>query len=87
MVFGAIVYFLAIFIIAAMVAGCSGVQLSPAYHQQLVMADALVNGLNADCQAGDPNACKEGLNEAAKTLRLFLDASEGRSSSAEGGGQ
>lgn len=64
--------------------GCSQVQMTQAYRQQLQMATALVSSLNADCQAGDPNACKQGLAEAARTLQLFLDAADGVSSSEEG---
>jgi len=79
--------FLVTIIILLLMIGCSQVQMSPAYHQQLIMATALVNGLNDDCQAGDPNACKEGLNEAAKTLQLFLEAADARYSAVEGGGQ
>lgn len=60
------------------VVGCSQVQMSPAYQQELYMSNVLVQSLNADCQAGDPNACKEGLNESAQILQLLVDAVEGR---------
>jgi len=54
--------------------GCSQVQMSPQYRQQLLMSNALVQSLNGDCQAGDPNACRDGLNESAKTLQKLVDA-------------
>ena len=71
-------------IVAALIAvgivltGCSQVQMSPAYQQELYMSNVLVQSLHADCQAGDPNACKEGLNESAQILQLLVDAVEGR---------
>jgi len=70
----------AIIIVCAMllIFGCSQVQMSPAYQQELYMSNVLVQSLNADCQAGDPNACKEGLNESAQILQLLVDAVEGR---------
>jgi len=57
--------------------GCSQVQMSPAYRQQLVMSSILVQSLNEDCQAGDPNACEKGLAESARILQLLVDAVEG----------
>ncbi len=57
--------------------GCSQVQMSPAYKQELIMTNILVRSLNADCQAGDPNACREGLAESAKVLQLLVDAVAG----------
>ena len=67
-----------IILILSFLPGCSQVQMSPAYQQELYMTNALVQSLNADCQAGDPNACKEGLNESAQILQLLVDAVEGR---------
>ena len=66
---------LALMIVA--VGGCSQVQMSPAYKQELIMSNIVVQSLNADCQAGDPNACKEGLAESAKILQLLVDAATG----------
>ena len=71
------VIFALIMLIAIAAAGCSQVQMSAAYRQELVMSNVLVQSLNADCQAGDPNACKEGLNESAKVLQLLIDAVQG----------
>ena len=59
------------------VAGCN-VYMSPEYQQTVADAAEAINGLNENCQAGDPNACKEGLAEAAKTVNLILEASYGR---------
>ena len=67
-------------ILAALIvllAGCSAVRMSPQYARQLEMADIVVAELNARCQAGDPNACREGLAEASKTLSLLVDALHG----------
>jgi hypothetical protein len=65
------------------IAGCSQVQMSPAYRQELVMTNILVQSLNDDCQGGDPNACKQGLAESADVLQLLVDAVYGTS---KGGG-
>jgi hypothetical protein len=61
-----------------LIAGCSQIQMSPAYKQELYMSNVLVQSLNKDCQAGDPNACKQGLDESAKILQLLVDGVEGR---------
>jgi len=60
--------------------GCSQVQMSPQYRQQLLMSNALVQSLNSDCQAGDPNACRDGLNASAQTLQMLVDAVDARPS-------
>jgi len=67
----------AVIFLIAMSAGCSQVQMSPAYRQQLAMTNIVVQSLNDDCQAGDPNACKEGLDESAQILQLLIDAADG----------
>ncbi len=58
-------------------AGCSQVQMSPAYRQQLEMTAILVGSLNDDCQAGDDKACRQGLAESAEILKLLVDAVHG----------
>jgi len=57
--------------------GCSQVQMSPAYRQNLEMTNVVVQSLNDDCQAGDPNACSKGLAESAEILQLLVDAVHG----------
>lgn len=65
-------------VLAAMLfVGCSQVQMSPAYRQELLMSNILIQSLNQDCQAGDPNACKEGLAESARIVQLLVDAVQG----------
>ena len=64
--------------VAFCVAGCSQVQLSAPYAQQLEMSAANVNELNRRCQAGDPNACQQGLAEASQTLNLLVDGMHGK---------
>ena len=68
--------FAAIFLLALSMS-CSQVQLSPAYRQNLEMTNVVVQSLNADCQAGDPNACAEGLAESAQILQMLVDAVHG----------
>lgn len=67
-----------IILLLVFVVGCSQVTMSPEYQRTVKMAAVAVNELNARCQAGDPNACKEGLAEASKTLNLIVDAMQGR---------
>jgi len=61
-----------------LIAGCSGVQMSPAYRQALEISAVNVAELNKRCQEGDNEACKQGLAEASKTLELLVDAAYGR---------
>lgn len=58
--------------------GCSKVQMSPQYAKNYKESVIIVAELNKRCQEGDQNACKDGLNEAAGTLQLYLDAMEGK---------
>jgi hypothetical protein len=51
--------------------------MSPAYKQNLEMTNIVVQSLNEDCQAGDPNACSKGLAESAEILQLLVDAIHG----------
>ena len=71
------VAFAAIFLLAMSLAGCSQVTMSLAYRQNLEMTNIVVQSLNADCAAGDPNACKQGLAESAEILQLLVDAVHG----------
>lgn len=61
-------------------AGCYGVQMTPRYRQATEMAAITVGALNEECQAGDPNACRDGLDAASETLNLIVDALHGRDS-------
>jgi len=66
-----------ILLLAISCSGCSQVQMSPAYRQNLEMTNVLVQSLNEDCRAGDPNACSKGLAESAEILQLLVDAVHG----------
>jgi len=59
---------------------CQEAYLPPNVSTEVYLAEALVTELNERCQAGDPNACCEGLNKAATTLTLVVDALEGKGS-------
>ena len=65
------------FSVILVVAGCN-VYMSPEYQQTVADAAEAINGLNENCQAGDLNACSQGLAEAAKTVNHILEASYGR---------
>jgi len=69
--------FAAILLVAMSAGGCSQVTMSPAYRQNLEMTNVVIQSLNADCQAGDPNACSKGLAESAEILQLLVDAVHG----------
>lgn len=58
--------------------GCSQVQMSGHYRQTVEMSAVRVTELNKRCQAGDQQACKDGLDAASKTLNLIVNAMEGR---------
>ena len=59
------------------VAGCN-VYMSPEYQQTVADAADAINGLNVNCQNGDPNACEKGLDLAKDTINMILEASYGR---------
>jgi len=69
--------FAAIFLLAMSMSGCSQVQMSPAYRQNLEMTNVVVAELNARCKGGDPNACRAGLAESADYLQMLVDAVNG----------
>jgi len=54
------------------------VYMSPEYQRDVGDAADEINGLNAHCQNGDPNACSQGLEKATKTVNMILEASYGR---------
>ena len=60
-----------------LVGGCN-VYMSPEYQATVADAAEAINGLNENCQAGDPNACSMGLAHAARTVNMILEASHGR---------
>lgn len=60
--------------------GCCAGGLPPRYRQTVEMSAIAVGELNKACQAGDPNACREGLDAASETLNLIVDAMYGRDS-------
>ena len=63
--------------ILIMFSGCN-VYMSPEYQATVRDAAEAINGLNENCQAGDDEACKQGLERAAETVNMILDASYGR---------
>jgi len=71
------VTFAAIFLLALSMSGCSEVTMSPAYRMNLERTNVLVQSLNGDCAAGDPDACSKGLAESAEILQLLVDAVSG----------
>ena len=59
-------------------AGGCNVYMSPEYQATVRDAAEAIDGLNENCQAGDQEACREGLARAAETVNMILDASYGR---------
>ena len=61
-----------------LLAGCNGVcWMSPQYKATITRESEVINQLNVRCQTGDPNACRQGLNEAAGAFEDILNASSG----------
>jgi hypothetical protein len=69
---------LIILLLGIFLAGCSQVQMSPSYRQSVEKQSILITELDRRCQAGDSNACAEGLHEASETLNMIVDAMDGR---------
>jgi hypothetical protein len=67
-----------ILLLGIFTAGCSQVQMSPSYRQSVEKQSILITELDRRCQAGDSNACAEGLHEASETLNMIVDAMYGR---------
>jgi len=67
----------AIILLALSMAGCTQVWMSPGYKQNLEATAVVVTELDARCQGGDPNACRDGLAESAKYLQDLVDAVHG----------
>ena len=75
-----IISIIAIFIVS-IIAGCNGeAHLPPNVETEVYMAEAFVSEMNERCQAGDPNACSNGLVRSAEILTLIVDALEGKGS-------
>ena len=66
-----------IVLVVVCLAGCSAVRMSPHYRQAVEASAIRVAELNRRCQAGDAEACKEGLDAASSTLDLIVEAMEG----------
>ena len=60
--------------------GCSQVQMSPPYRVETERMNNRLIELNKRCQAGDAEACKEGLRIAAVHVERIVDAMAGRES-------
>ncbi len=58
--------------------GCSQVQMSPDYAAALRQAAIMAEVRNVDCQAGDPNECRENSQHCTETLKLLVDALDGK---------
>ena len=63
--------------LVVMLSGCGKVWMSAEYKEQMEMSNVVIQSLNADCQAGDPNACRQGLAESAEIVQLIVDAANG----------
>ena len=48
------------------------------YDRAFRLATINVNELNSRCQEGDALACQAGLDEAAQTMQLVVDAMDGK---------
>ena len=72
--------------ILAAAAGCGKVWMSQSYRQQVEMSNIVIQSLNRDCQGGDDDACKRGLDESAAIVQLIVDAVHGVDSTSEQGG-
>lgn len=58
--------------------GCNGINMSQPYQRQVRQATIVVDELNGRCIDGDDAACRDGLNVAAGTLILIVDALDGK---------
>ena len=67
-----------VILLCLLMAGCNEVQLSPRYQQIVEMSAINVENMHKDCVAGNQQSCEKGLEEAARTLQLLVDASYGR---------
>ena len=65
---------------AALFTGCSGVQMTPPYRAETERMNNRLLELNKRCQAGDAEACKEGLRIATVHVERIVDAMHGRES-------
>jgi hypothetical protein len=68
-----IVVFLLLISLGLILCGCGKVHMSADYARQVEMAAVNCAVLNERCQAGDEQACMDGLNLAAETLNLIVD--------------
>lgn len=71
---------LIIFLLGMFTAGCSQVQMSPSYRLETERMNNRLQELNKRCQAGDNEACKEGLRIATTHVQYIVDAIHGRES-------
>ena len=67
-------------VLVCLLMGCSGVQMSPPYRAETERMNNRLTELNKRCQAGDAEACKEGLRIAAVHVERIVDALHGRES-------
>jgi len=63
---------LIVIILILLIVGCSQVQMSAGYREQLESSAIVVAELNRRAQAGDVEAAKRGLNVASETLNLLV---------------
>jgi ABC-type uncharacterized transport system auxiliary subunit len=70
---------LCLLLLCIFLAGCSGVQLAPAYKYELLHAKAILTAHADGIRAGDydPNQAAEALDLSAGTIEKIIKASEG----------
>ena len=71
---------LILMVLVVMSLSCSQVQMTAPYRAQTEATAIRLTELNKRCQAGDSEACKEGLRVATDHVNYIVDAIYGRES-------
>lgn len=69
-----------VLVLCALIAGCSGVYMDPAYRAETELMNNRLAELNERCQAGDADACRKSSSIATVHVKRILDAVHGRES-------